>query len=88
MNGRALLAWNLRQLRTRLGISQEKLAADSGVDRAYVSELEREEGNATVDLLQRLAGTLEVEIADLFQVPPAGSKRPKVLSKGRRQSRH
>ena len=35
--------------------SSVTVAADTGVDRAYMSELEREQGNATVDLLDRLA---------------------------------
>ena len=53
MNGRALLAWNLRRLRTSRGVSQERLAADAGVDRRYMSDLEREQGNATLDVLDR-----------------------------------
>jgi transcriptional regulator with XRE-family HTH domain len=48
MNGRKLVAWNLRRLRVRQGLSQEKLAADAGVDRAYMSRLERELENPTV----------------------------------------
>lgn len=87
MNGRAILAWNLRSIRTSQGISQEKLAADSGIDRAYLSELERERGNATVDLLEKLAKSLEVTIADLFAAPPAGSRRPKPLMQGRRPAK-
>ena len=50
MKGRALLAWNLRALRTARSLSQERLAADAGVDRAWVSELEREQGNTSVDI--------------------------------------
>jgi len=36
MNGRKLVAWNLRRLRVGQQLSQEKLAADAGVDRAYM----------------------------------------------------
>jgi transcriptional regulator with XRE-family HTH domain len=87
MNGRALLAWNLRRLRSERGVSQERLAADSGIDRAYVSELEREQGNATVDLLDRLATVLNVGIADFFEVPSAGVARPRALPSGRRSTK-
>ncbi|HWA22361.1 MAG TPA: helix-turn-helix transcriptional regulator [Caulobacterales bacterium] len=87
MDGRALLAWNLRRLRTERGVSQERLAADTGIDRAYVSEIEREAGNATVDLLERLAGALDVGIGEFFVTPPAGSKRPRPLRQGRRPER-
>jgi transcriptional regulator with XRE-family HTH domain len=86
MNGRALLAWNLRRLRTARGLSQERLAADASIDRAYVSELEREEGNATVDLLDRLAKVLDAELVDFFVKPPSGARRPKPLPKGRRSA--
>ena len=84
MNGRALLAWNLRRLRAARRVSQERLAADAGVDRAYVSEIEREEGNATVDMLDRLAAVLNVPVIEFFVKPAAGAKRPEPLPKGRR----
>jgi transcriptional regulator with XRE-family HTH domain len=84
MNGRALVAWNLRRLRTERGVSQERLAADAGVDRAYVSELEREQGNATLDLLDRLAAVLGVGIGAFFVEPGDGQDRPKSLPSGRR----
>lgn len=83
MTGRALLAWNLRRLRTAQGVSQEKLAADTGVDRAYLSELEREQGNATLDLLDRLANALDVQPADLLARPVAGDEAPRPLRPGR-----
>ena len=85
MNGRALLAWNLRSLRTERGLSQERLAVDAGVDRAWVSELEREQGNTSVDLLDRLAAALEVSIRDLFAEPSADAERPKPLPSGRKR---
>ncbi|MEJ0023256.1 MAG: helix-turn-helix transcriptional regulator [Alphaproteobacteria bacterium] len=71
-------------MRAAKGISQERLAADTGIDRAYVSEIERELGNATIDVLDRLAVELEVDIGDFFAKPAAGAKRPKPLPKGRR----
>jgi transcriptional regulator with XRE-family HTH domain len=84
MNGRSLLAWNIRRLRAERGVSQERLAADTGVDRAYVSELEREQGNATVDLLDRLAEAFQTHISEFFIEPPPGVTRPAVLQKGRK----
>src|SRR6266567_4139223 len=61
MKGRALVAWNLRRIRVKRGLSQERLAFDSGVDRSYVRGLERREHNPTVDLLDRLARTLSYQ---------------------------
>lgn len=83
MKGRALLAWNLRRLRSEQGISQERLAADAEVDRAYVSELERKRGNATVDMLDRLAVVLDVTLIEFFKIPESGAKKPKPLKSGR-----
>ena len=84
MKGRALLAWNLRALRTAKSLSQERLAADAGVDRAWVSELEREQGNTSVDLLDRLAEALDVPIAALLAEPDPDADKPRPLRSGRR----
>jgi transcriptional regulator with XRE-family HTH domain len=83
MNGRALLAWNLRRLRGERGISQERLAADAGVDRAYVSLIERELGNATLDMLDKIATLLGVPVAELLREPRPGEMRPALLPGGR-----
>jgi transcriptional regulator with XRE-family HTH domain len=45
------VAWNLRRIRVRRGLSQERLAHEAEVDRAYVGGLERQEENPSVDLL-------------------------------------
>jgi transcriptional regulator with XRE-family HTH domain len=84
MNGRALVAWNLRRIRVDQGLSQERLAYDADVDRSYVGGLERREENPTVDILDRLAKVLSVPLADLFVVPARGSAPPKPLRKGRK----
>jgi hypothetical protein len=60
------------------------LAADAGVDRAWVSELEREQGNTSIDLLDRLAMALGVPIGALFAEPDASAEKPKPLRSGRK----
>jgi transcriptional regulator with XRE-family HTH domain len=87
MKGRALVAWNLRRIRVRRDLSQERLAFDAGVDRSYVGGLERREENPTVDLLDRLAQTLSVHVSEFFAEPTKGSPPPKPLRRGRRPSR-
>jgi transcriptional regulator with XRE-family HTH domain len=87
MKGRALLAWNLRKLRVAAGISQERLAADAGIDRAYLGGLEREQENPTIDLLDRLAFALDVPLAELMVTPRKGEKRPEPLPAGRKPTR-
>ncbi|PLT97188.1 helix-turn-helix domain-containing protein [Sinorhizobium medicae] len=86
MNGRALLAWNLRRIRVSKGLSQEKLAADAGVDRAYFAKLERQTANAGVDVLDKLAGALSVELSEFFARPPEGAAPPTTLPGGRKKA--
>lgn len=85
MNGRALVAWNVRRLRVARGLSQERLAADAAVDRAYLGGLERQEENPTVDLLDRIAETLAVGVTELFLVPGPDEPPPPPLRGGRRR---
>ena len=84
MNGRALVAWNLRRIRVSRGLSQERLAHEAEVDRSYVGGLERQEENPTVDVLDRLAKMLEVPISEFFRIPRKGAMPPKPLRGGRR----
>ena len=85
MNARELVAWNVRRLRVLRGISSEALAARADVDRAYVSRIERAVANPTIDVLERIAGVLEVEIAELFVIPQPTDERPEPLPGGRRR---
>jgi len=85
MKGRELIAWNLRRVRVARGISQERLAADAGVDRAYLGGLERQAENPTVDLLDRVAATLAVPLSELFAMPAAGEAAPLPMKGGRRK---
>lgn len=86
MDARSLLGWNMRALRSERGLSQERLAADSGIDRAYVSELERGVVAASVDMLDRLAAVLDVPVAALLTAPAAGAQAPTNLPRGRKRS--
>ncbi len=87
MNGRALLAWNLRKLRVQHGLSQDRLALDAGIDRAYLGGLERRTENPTVDMLDKLAATLGVPVGAFFVVPDANAAEPEPLKGGRRRLR-
>ena len=87
MKGRKLVAWTLRRLRVQKDISQEKLAADAAVDRAYLGGLERQEENPTIDLLDRVADALSVSISDFFVKPKPGEKAPAPLRGGRRAAK-
>jgi transcriptional regulator with XRE-family HTH domain len=66
MRGRDLVGWNVRRIRVAKAISQERLAFDAGVDRSYLGGMERGEENPTVDVLDKIAATLEVPLRELF----------------------
>ena len=85
MNARDLIAWNMRRLRVDRGFSQERLALDSGVDRTYVSRLERGIENPTVAVIEKLSTTLGVPIAQLFEEPAPDQPLPKPLRAGRKR---
>jgi transcriptional regulator with XRE-family HTH domain len=85
MRAGKLVAWNLRRLRVKRGLSQELLAVDADVDRAYVSRLERGIENPTVQLLERLAKALRAELAEFFRQPSKDERAPSALPGGRRR---
>jgi transcriptional regulator with XRE-family HTH domain len=85
MDGRSLLAWNIKRIRRQQGIPQDRLAADAGIDRAYVGSIERKRVSTSVDLIERLADALDVPMAELFLKPAPGAKLPKPLPVGRKK---
>ena len=87
MRVQALVAWNLRRLRVGRGLSQENLAVDAGIDRTYVSRLERGRENPTVGILDQLAQALDAAIVEFFIVPGPAEQPPAPLPGGRRRSK-
>ena len=55
----------VRELRKQAGHSQERLSADCGFDRTYISRLERGILNPTVSRLWRIADVLETPLSKL-----------------------
>jgi transcriptional regulator with XRE-family HTH domain len=68
------------------GVSQEAFAVDAGIDRTYVSRLERGLENPTVAVLERIALALEAEITELFAVPKKNEGPPPPLKSGRKKA--
>jgi len=56
----------VRLLRTARGWSQEKLGERTGLDRTYVSGIERGVRNPTLTVLEALANGLGVSLAELL----------------------
>lgn len=85
MKAQTLVARNLRRLRVAKELSQEALAVDAGIDRTYVSRLERAMENPTVGVLERLASALDAEIVDFFDKSRATRGPIAPLPSGRRR---
>lgn len=56
----------IRSVRTAKGISQDKLAVKSQIDRSYIGRIDRGEVNITIDKLYILAAALECKPAELL----------------------
>lgn len=88
MNMRTRISWNLRRLRTAQQLTQENLAVDASVDRTVISEIERVKHNASVDLLDRIAEALDVDILEFFVDFQSVDEQPGPLRPGRKPRAH
>ena len=74
MDIRRVFGANVRVYRLAAGLSQEAVAARMGVDRAFISAIERGLQNVTLLTIWQLAESLNVRPADLL-VEPAQKSR-------------
>lgn len=58
----------LRKARIAAGLSQEKLGFKAGLDRSYISMMERDIHSPTVETLLRICKALRVQASDLIRV--------------------
>ena len=61
-----ILSQNVRALRVERGLSQEELAHLSGLDRTYISGVERGIRNPTIAVLEKIAAGLSVSAYQLL----------------------
>lgn len=66
---RRLVGDNVRRLRLAAELSQAALAERMGVDRAYISGLEKGDRNPTVVSLWHLSKALDIPIRLFFEEP-------------------
>lgn len=57
---------HLKKLRLQSGLSQEAFADKCGLDRTYVSGIERGVRNPTLEVINVLAKGLEISMSELF----------------------
>ncbi len=63
---RLVFAKNLRLVRVNAGVSQERMAAEAGLDRAFVGTLERGQRNISIDNIELLAKAVGVPARELL----------------------
>ena len=61
----------VREIRSVIGISQEQLAFESGLERSYIGQVERGERNISIVNIHRIAKALKTEA--YFLLMPIGS---------------
>lgn len=66
MDVKEKLAVNMKRLRKERGWSQEALADAAGLDRTYISGVERVVKNPTISVVERVASALECTLGELL----------------------
>lgn len=67
MNVKEKLGNRINELRLEKSLSQEKLALKANIDRAYMHLIEKGKTNVSIELIEKIAIALEVEIRELFE---------------------
>jgi transcriptional regulator with XRE-family HTH domain len=75
MDLRQIFATNLRRLRHAKGLSQEALAYEAGINRTYLGNLERGAQYVGLEIIGRLADTLEAEPCEFLKRPTRAARR-------------
>src|SRR3954451_12798371 len=74
----------LRDLRRLRRATLRTIAERAGVSESFLSQVERGRTSASIASLRRIAGALNVSVADLFE--PGGPPQPRVLRRAERPS--
>lgn len=73
---RNTLGSNVRRLRGERGLSQEQLAFKAGIDRTYVSQIERAVINPSLLVLYRVGKALGASVPELLSPTSAQDRKP------------
>lgn len=76
------LGQTIRELRDAKGWSQERLAEEAGMDRTYVSGVERGERNVSYTNLLRISATLGLRLSELQALAEGRTDRPASRRRG------
>ncbi|MBW1834944.1 MAG: helix-turn-helix transcriptional regulator [Deltaproteobacteria bacterium] len=81
MDIRQMLGSRIKDIRTKKGMSQEKLSEKMGINPKYLSSIERGKENPTLNTFIKLAQSLKVDIGEIFNFIQAedSSKRKSLV---------
>ncbi|HXT18058.1 MAG TPA: helix-turn-helix transcriptional regulator [Gemmatimonadaceae bacterium] len=65
----------VRRLREERQVSQEAFAADAGISRTYMSEIERGVTTVSLDTIAKLAKALDISMATLMKYMEDSDRR-------------
>lgn len=57
----------VKELRLEKNLSQESLALESGIDRTYISDIEKGERNVSLQIISQLLQALQISLSDFFK---------------------
>ena len=64
---KAKVGKRIKELRNKLGISQEELAFRSEIHRTYIASLEVGKRNISIETLEKVVNALEVSMSEFFK---------------------
>jgi transcriptional regulator with XRE-family HTH domain len=79
---RDLLAYNLKERRRILGISQNKLAEKVATSAHYIGQIEQKNKFPSPEMLERIAEALEVDSPQLFSMESFSNEAIKRFQEG------
>lgn len=66
-DARKYIAKNVKKYRIQKGLKREELSLLLGFDNSYISKLERESINITIDKLELIANYFETDVINLLE---------------------
>jgi len=67
MNIKQRIGQRIRELRTKMGISQEQLALRSELDRTYMTSVENGKRNISIQNIEKIIDALETTFEEFFK---------------------
>ncbi|MDI6047045.1 helix-turn-helix domain-containing protein [Flavobacterium yafengii] len=67
MNIKLKVGFRIKELRKQKNLSQEKLALKAEIDRTHMHSIEAGKTNVSIEILEKIANALEINIIELFK---------------------